>query len=69
MEDLPKKIVIIDATKLPDPDKLELLARWMDTKDANRQMECGVTQSMEVQWELRQWAKNIREATTLERES
>ena len=40
---------------LPDPDKLEILARWFDMKypsDANP----------EVQTDLREWAKKIRRA-------
>ena len=40
---------------LPDPDKLEILAKWFDMKypsDANP----------EVQTDLREWAKKIRRA-------
>ena len=44
---------------LPDPDKLEILARWFDMKypsDANP----------EVQTDLREWAKKIRRALEVE---
>ena len=45
---------------LPDPDKLELLARWLDLDDVTLRRE--VTGEPLVQDDLREWARLAREA-------
>lgn len=45
---------------LPDPDKLELLADWFDEYDQRR----GDSPGGDVATDLRQWAKNSRNAQT-----
>lgn len=45
---------------LPDTDKLELLAQWLDVKDN----ESGYTGDREVQRDLRAWATRARAAIT-----
>ena len=42
---------------LPDPDKLDLLADWLDLKDAQEGRD-----GVEIQLDLRRWARLVREA-------
>lgn len=45
---------------LPDPDKLEPLARWMDAEQAQGRWSGRWSDSTEVQQDLRRWAKQAR---------
>jgi hypothetical protein len=48
------------ALQAVDPDKLDLLADWFDTDDASH----GPGRDVEVQADLRRWARTIRTALT-----
>lgn len=48
------------------PDKLDTLADWFDQDDANKNtfVGGGTRRGVEVQADLRRWAKALREALT-----